>query len=194
MTASEAAKAPTAMIEDPEIAEICIYIQQVNRLIDSGFARNGEAFWGRVLFAQFNLLPVMHSLLSMARHDGSDSIKNKRKEYLRIAAILYVRQLWAKFGMDNTGISLYTDKVAAGIISLDLVSTWDTDEAFRYWVLLVGATCSSVPFDMRLKFGILLTSHMTSIELPSHLTSSLWCDSALGSLKSTLEQIRSSIG
>lgn len=92
--------------------------------------------------------------------------------------------------MDNTGVSLYTDKLAAGITSLDLVSTWDADEAFRYWILLVRAACSSVPADVQLKFGVLLTSYMTSIELPSRLTSSLWCDSALGSLRSTLEQIK----
>lgn len=191
---SETAKASTAMIDDPEISRICSYMQQVNCLIDSGFAKNGEAFWERVLFAQFNLLPLMHSLLSMPRSDSRDSIKTKRQEYLRIAAILYVRQLWTKFGMDNTGMSLYTDKLAAGITSLDLVSTWDTDEAFRYWVLLVGAACSAVPVDMRQKFGILLTSHMASIELPSCLTSSLWSDSALGSLRSTLEQIKLRVG
>lgn len=196
----ETAKASTEMMmADPDMAKICSYLQQVNCLIDSGFTTHGGAFWQSVLFAQFNLLPLMHSLLSMTRydsdasHDSNDSIKSKRKEYLRIAAILYVRQLWTKFGMDSSGTSLYTDKLAAGITSLDLVTTWDKDDTFRYWILLVGATCSSVPIDMRLKYGILLTAQMASVELPSRLTSSLWCDSALGSLRSTLEQIKLSV-
>lgn len=66
-TVPETAKTSTMMIDDPEIIEICSYLQQVNCLIDNGFATNGEAFWQRVLIAQFNLLPLMHSLLSMTR-------------------------------------------------------------------------------------------------------------------------------
>lgn len=185
-----------SLADDPAIASICIALQQVGHLIDRRIAVEGASFWRDVLFAYFNLSPIMYELLAFPRSNtsrGCGTQIQRRREYFRIAAILYLRAIWAQFGMEPTGTALYADKLAVGAETLDLQLPWASDDdSLRRWILLVGAGCSAVTDSTRCKFADLLVAHLAAADadLAPAPKSSLWCEAALGNLGQTIRAAR----
>lgn len=176
------------------VARICESLRQVNAIINRHVAAEQDGFWRNALFPQFHLAPILHDLLSMPRSSESGDITVRRKECFRLAAILYIVELQARFGVDRTGAATYVDKLELALRCGDMTYSWGVDNPFLCWILVVTATSACIPDAMRRELTNLLSSHVSAPglhgigELAAMFPLSLWCDSALGSFSSILQR------
>lgn len=146
---------------DPAVTHIFESIQQVNSLINSEAQALGDAFWQTVLFPGFQLAPILYDLLSLPRvTHGMANKSSMRRECFRLAGILYVSEIRAKFGMDNTGATSFAQKLLSSLKSPDMLSSWESDTFFLIWSLTIGSVSLCVPEALRLEFMDLLSERL----------------------------------
>lgn len=148
------------LAEDPAVAHIFDAIQQVAGIIHAEAEAQGDAFWRTVLFPGFHFAPILHDLLSLPRDTGGiGSQFSKRRECFRLAGILYVSELRVKFGMDNTGATSFAYKLLRLLKSRGMFVSWETDNFFLLWALVIGSVSLCVPETLRFEFMELLSEY-----------------------------------
>ncbi|KAL7917854.1 hypothetical protein ACQKWADRAFT_305755 [Trichoderma austrokoningii] len=161
MPTAEYLDSNTLLSQDPAVTHIFETIQQVNSLINSEAQALGEAFWQTVLFPGFQLAPILYDLLSLPRvTHGMANKFSMRRECFRLAGILYVSEVRAKFGMDNTGATSFAQKLLSNLKSPDMLGSWDSDNFFLIWSLTIGSVSLCVPEALRLEFMDLLSERL----------------------------------
>lgn len=147
--------------QDPAVAHIFEAIQQVNSLINTEAHVQGDVFWQTVLFPGFHLAPILYDLLSLPRvtHGMADKF-SMRRECFRLAGILYISEVRAKFGMDNTGAISFAQKLLYTLKSPDMLSSWESDNFFLIWSLMIGSVSLCVPEALRLEFMDMLSERL----------------------------------
>ena len=176
------------------VTRICESLRQANAIINRHVAAEQDGFWRNALFPQFHLAPILHDLLSMPRSSDSGDITVRRKECFRLAAIIYIAGLQARFGVDRFGAATYVDKLELALRCGDLTYSWGVDNPFLRWILVVTATSACIADAMRRELINLLSSHVSTLglhgtgELAAMFPRSLWCESALGSFSSILRR------
>ncbi|KAH8128136.1 hypothetical protein LI328DRAFT_164264 [Trichoderma asperelloides] len=148
--------------QDPAVKHIFEAIQQVNSLINAEAYTLGDVFWQSVLFPGFQLAPILYDLLSLPRvTHGMASKFSIRRECFRLAGILYVSEVRAKFGMDNTGATSFAQKLLRSLKSPEMLSSWESDNFFLIWSLTIGSVSLCVPEALRLEFMDMLSERLT---------------------------------
>lgn len=150
----------STLSHDSAVAHIFGAIQRVNALINSEADALGDAFWRTVLFPGFHLAPILYDLLSLPR--GTLDVASqflKRRECFRLAGILYISEVRAKFGMDNTGATSYAYKLLRALKSRDMLVSWGCDNLFLLWSLTIGSVSLCVPEALRLEFMEMLSEY-----------------------------------
>ncbi|UKZ81556.1 hypothetical protein TrVFT333_009328 [Trichoderma virens FT-333] len=156
------------LTQDPAVIHIFDAIQQVNSIINSEANLLGEAFWRTVLFPGFHLAPILHDLLSLPRDAGSLATQfSKRRECFRLAGILYISEVRAKFGMDNTGATSYAYKLLLALKNRDVLVSWGFDNRFLLWSLTIGSVSLCVPEALRLEFMEILSEYPSIVGIAS---------------------------
>lgn len=147
--------------QDPAVTHIFEAIQQVNSLINAEARALGDAFWQTVLFPGFQLAPILYDLLSLPRvtHDTASTF-SMRRECFRLAGILYISEVRAKFGMDNTGATSFAQKLLNCFKRSDMLSSWESDNLFLIWSLTIGSVSLCVPEALRLEFMDILSERL----------------------------------
>ncbi|KAK1238827.1 hypothetical protein MKX08_005888 [Trichoderma sp. CBMAI-0020] len=147
--------------QDPAVAHIFEALQQVNSVINAEARAQGDVFWQTVLFPGFHLAPILYDLLSLPRvtHGMADKF-SMRRECFRLAGILYISEVRAKFGMDNTGATAFAQKLLHTLKSPDMLSSWESDNFFLIWSLMIGSVSLCVPEALRLEFMDMLSERL----------------------------------
>lgn len=154
----------STLVEDPAVAHIFDAIQQVTNIINSEAEALGHAFWRTVLFPGFHFAPILHDLLSLPRNtNGIASRFSKRRECFRLAGILYISELRGKFGMDNTGATSFAYKLLLLLKSREMFVSWESDNFFLLWALIIGSASLCIPEPLRLEFMELLSEYSSVI-------------------------------
>lgn len=149
------------LMQDPAVAHIFDAIQQVNTIINIQAVHLGDAFWRTVLFPGFHFAPILYDLLSLPRDIyGVASQFAKRRECFRLAGILYISEVRAKFGMDNTGAISYAYKLLRALKNRDMMVSWGADNMFLLWSLIIGSVSLCVPEALRLEFMDMLPEYL----------------------------------
>ncbi|PON24486.1 hypothetical protein TGAM01_v206818 [Trichoderma gamsii] len=161
MPTAEHLDSNSLLSQDPVVAHIFEALQQVNSLINTEAHAKGDVFWQTVLFPGFHLAPILYDLLSLPRvtHDMANKF-SMRRECFRLAGILYISEVRAKFGMDNTGAISFAQKLLYTLKSLDMLSSWESDNFFLIWSLTIGSVSLCVPEALRLEFMDMLAERL----------------------------------
>lgn len=182
--------------EDTEISRVCGNIKRLNIEIEKRFATARDELWSDVLFPQFHLAPILHDLLSMPRASVMDGAYASSKELFRLAAILYICNLWALFGMDTVGDARYLAKLKLFWTQQDLSRIWCFTRPLFLWSVLVFCTYQGTSADMRQQWIRLLQEHAPDDwqggQTLGVIPRGLWCQSALGSPDPILQRRESS--
>ncbi|KAL6872179.1 hypothetical protein J3F83DRAFT_638975 [Trichoderma novae-zelandiae] len=164
MPSPNALNSNCTLVEDPAVAHIFDTIQQVTKIINSEAEAQGHAFWRTVLFPGFHFAPILHNLLSLPRDtNGIASRFSKRRECFRLAGILYISEIRGKFGMDNTGATSFAYKLLRLLKSREMFVSWEIDNPFLLWALIVGSASLCIPETLRLEFMELLSQYPSII-------------------------------
>ncbi|KAL7934760.1 hypothetical protein V8C35DRAFT_301779 [Trichoderma chlorosporum] len=154
--------------QDLAVVHIFDAIQRVNTIIDSEANALGDTFWRTVLFPGFHFAPILYDLLSLPRDtDGSTTQFSKRRECFRLAGILYISEIRAKFGMDNTGATSYAYKLLSVLKTRDMLVSWESDNHFLLWTLVIGSVSLCVPEALRLEFMEILSEYPSIVGIAS---------------------------
>lgn len=178
--------------DDVVVLYICDLLRQVKDCITSELKERNV--WREATFAAFNLLPILHDILSMSRGTVQGDCNVRRRECFRLAVIIYITQLLGKFGLSMSPGKLYGFKLQTMLNGPEMLPTWGTSNIFLIWILTVGASCSCVPGESRDHFTDLLSSvlHRAGItrfqDLVNLIYDFIWCDEALGSSFRCLEE------
>ncbi|KAK4073217.1 transcriptional regulator family: Fungal Specific TF [Trichoderma aggressivum f. europaeum] len=160
MPAAKPSDSNSTLSQDPAVVHIFDAIQQVNSILTSEANTRGDAFWRTVLFPGFHFAPILYDLLSLPREADSVATQfSKRRECFRLAGILYISEVRAKFGMDNTGATSYAYKLLLALKSRDVLVSWGSDNHFLLWSLVIGSVSLCVPETLRLEFMDLLSEY-----------------------------------
>ncbi|KAL6787438.1 hypothetical protein V8C43DRAFT_276626 [Trichoderma afarasin] len=160
MPAAKPSDSNSTLSQDPAVVHIFDAIQQVNSILTTEANARGDAFWRTVLFPGFHFAPILYDLLSLPRDtDGVSTQFSKRRECFRLAGILYISEVRAKFGMDNTGATSYAYKLLQALKSRDMLVSWGSDNHFLLWSLVIGSVSLCVPETLRLEFMELLSEY-----------------------------------
>jgi hypothetical protein len=161
MPTAESLNNNSTLNQDPAVTHIFEAIQQVNTVVNREAEARGDAFWRTVLFPGFHLAPILYDLLSLPRDaNGTASKFSKRRECFRLAGILYVSEVRAKFGMDNTGATSYAYKLLRALKSPEMLVSWESDSFFLIWSLTIGSASLCVPEALRLEFMEMLSERL----------------------------------
>lgn len=161
MPTAEHLDSNSLLSQDPAVAHIFEALQQVNSLINAEAHAQGDVFWQTVLFPGFHFAPILYDLLSLPRvtHDVADRF-SMRRECFRLAGILYISEVRAKFGMDNTGAISFAQKLLHTLKSPGMLSSWESDHFFLIWSLTIGSVSLCIPEALRLEFMDMLAERL----------------------------------
>jgi hypothetical protein len=135
--------------------------------------------WSDVLFPLFHIFPILHDCLSMARGSLHGGVEIREKECYRLAAILYLCNMRAKFDFESGAGMLYGSKLYLMIGGLER-------SKILIWILTVAACSPSLFKDLRAQFVTLLSEAVKSAgignfrEFSALISGLIWCDAALG--------------
>lgn len=133
---------------------ICQRLRQLNEVI--GEESSTRDFWLDPVFPVFQIHPVLYECLCFPRASIYDDVQLRRRECFRLAAILYICNLRAKFDPEPGQGMLYGTKLQAMLSSLETFSLWPRSNTVLLWTLTV-ASCSATLFDdLREQFVALL--------------------------------------
>ena len=139
--------------EDPESVEnshtvkyFCACLKQLNKIIKEEEESSNREIWSDPLFRVYHLSPLLHVFLSVPRATQHDSIHLRRRECFRLASILYLCNIWAKFDFDPGMGMLYGTKLRLMLSSQDMLPIWTESKVLLLWILCVAA-CSATLFD-----------------------------------------------
>lgn len=163
------------------------HLHQVSFIIDAEVAKKGDKFWQTVLFPGFNLMTILHDLLSMPRFVETDTDSQQcRMECFRLAGILYITELRAKFHLDAAGVEQYAIKLLINLRRLGMATLRCPSTDCLLWGVMIGSVSSCLSQETRAEFQDLLMAHFDSEE-SSHDEKSWdttfgfpWCEAALG--------------
>ena len=184
----------TNICEDAAVARICNYLQQVNEAIDLRYSIEEDSLWQDVLFPHYNMAPIMHELLSMPAVKGLSETLVRRRELFRLAAILHVAELKARFRIDRTGAEVYAAKIQTLLADPFIEYSWDLDNPLLYWILIAVSSSERIPEPVRRQCGEWLRLHAALLGsdvagIFGELPLSLWCESAFGPLNLHVEAL-----
>jgi hypothetical protein len=170
---------------------VCGRLRQLNEIIAAELL--AQDLWRDDLFAVFHLTPTFHELFSMVHGSVHDSYQIRQKECFRLAAILYVTNLRAKFDFEPGAGMLYGTKLQAMLDTQDIMPSWDGSSYLLIWILTV-ASCSECLFDdlrhyfvLRLSESVLSAGISTFQDLVTLVKGVTWSDGAFGLALRALE-------
>jgi hypothetical protein len=188
---------------DPDLAldsassRVCDSLRQLGDAIQCESLLRGDVFWSDVLFCPFHISPILHDCLSIPRLPGGEesSMPSQRREFFRLAAILYMTQIRKRFAVDDTAAIVYATKMH---MLLDTVVggeawSWGQSNSFLIWSLVVASTCNCVHEALRIKFldslvVVIKAADISSFsELSGLVSGMMWCEAALGCTLAGLE-------
>ncbi|EHK50807.1 hypothetical protein TRIATDRAFT_54642, partial [Trichoderma atroviride IMI 206040] len=173
---------------------LCHQLRHLNDIIAAEtLTRN---LWIDPLFPVYHISPVLHHFLCLPRSSIYEEIHARQRECFRLAGILYLGNLRARFDFEPGAGMLYGTKLLLILGSEGMLPKWETSNKFLIWILTVAA-CSPILFDdLRIQFAALLsgsaqsTGLTTSQDYLAAIKGFIWCDSAFGAtLKSLSSQI-----
>lgn len=188
----DAAENLSVLPDDFKVLHICESIKHANTLVTRHLVTENRNFWKDVLFPQFHLAPIMHDLLSMPRITEQDDAAEMCRELFRLAAVLYLRRLWAPFGMDKSGEAQYLTKLQRIWTEIDFATVWAFDPSILQWISAVVALHSAMldgeqgdvePLQQNQSQH---RSELGNLHLTGTMASQLWCESVLGPLECIL--------
>ena len=164
---------------------MCEMLQQLNRIIAVELL-SGRDLWRDVMFSVFHLSPILNSLLSVPRASVHDDVLFRERECYRLACILYVANLRAKFDPEPGVGMLYGSKLKLIIDQQDMVPLWNrSSNSYLLWTLTVAACASSCLFDdlrnhfvARLSESLQVAGIVSFDGLVSTLDGITWCEEA----------------
>lgn len=160
------------------VAYICQQLKRLNEIITA--EASVRDLWRDVLFPLFHISPILHDCLSIARGSLHDDIETRHQECFRLAAILYLCNLRAKFDFEPGAGMLYGSKLYIMAESIPERSN------VLLWALAVGACSVTLFDDLRSQFVTLLSGAVrsagiaTSREFLSIIEEFIWCGVAFG--------------
>ncbi|RFU25199.1 hypothetical protein B7463_g11137, partial [Scytalidium lignicola] len=107
--------------------------------------------WHDALFPIYNLLPILYNLLSARRFSIYDEIHHRQEECFRLAAILYINNIRAKFGFEPGGGMLYGSKLQMMLGTDGFMSSWQPPHVL-IWILTVAASSPTLFAELRSYF------------------------------------------
>lgn len=170
-------------------------LRQLNEVIAAELSTRGD-LWRDVMFSVFHLSPILHSLLAMSRASVHDHLLIRQRECFRLACIIYVANLRAKFDPEPGVAMLYGSKLKLMIDQQDMKDSWHGSSIpYLLWILTVSACSSSCLFDdLRIYFVARLSESLQAARIVSFdglvtmLNGLLWCEEAFRMELGVLEQ------
>lgn len=165
------------------MSRICNGLRQVHEIITAELLTRD--LWGDVLFPVFHLSPILYDLLSMPRGTIHENMYVRRRECFRLAAVLYVTELRAKFGVDASPAILYASKLRNMLQAGDMLRPWGPSNVFLLWSLTVAASSTCVLEGLRRGFVHMLSTAAQAAgitrfpELVTLFATFLWCDETM---------------
>jgi hypothetical protein len=184
---------------DPALSRLCDSLRQLSDIIECESLLRGDVFWSDVLFCPFHVSPILHDCLSISRAPGGGEESEKfsqRREFFRLAAILYMTEIRKRFAIDDTAAIVYSTKMhmLLDTIVRGQACSWGEANGFLIWSLVVASSCSSVHEILRIRFldslvAVIKTAGIVSFSELSDLVSRLtWCGAALTHTLAHLEK------
>jgi len=123
-----------------KISRLCSEIKQVQDVMRVEISQRN--LWNDTMFRGLYIFPIMGDLLATrAEIDSDETVK---LEAFRLAAILYVNNLRAKFGVDTlTGDPLYADKLQELLSTSSFMR--ESPSTLLIWVLSVPVSSQYIP-------------------------------------------------
>ncbi|KIW30883.1 uncharacterized protein PV07_02575 [Cladophialophora immunda] len=174
------------------VRHICQQLRQLNQIMDDECTRRD--LWQDSPFAVFHVSPLLHDCLSIAHGTLRDEMQLRQRECFRLASILYLCEIRAKFDFEPGAGMLYGTKLRLMVGSEGLLARWErSNNVFLVWILTVAACSATLFDDLRSQFVSLLAEciHAAGIatfdEYSSLIYDFMWSRSALGEALSSLE-------
>lgn len=153
--------------------------------------------WQDALFPVYNLLPILHNFLSVPRFSVYDEVHHRQIECFRLAAILYINNIRAKFGFEPGGGMLYGSKLQMMLSTEGFMSSWQKSNVVLIWILTVAGSSLTLFAELRGYFmerlkDYLWFSEITNFEhYTNMLTEFAWSNQIFGGdLRILEDQIR----
>jgi hypothetical protein len=166
-----------------KISRFCGDLRRVQELMRT--ESDQRDLWNDTIFPGLHISPILGDLLAIRvdLHDEAD-IATKSLEAFRLAAILYICSLRAKFGIEVLSIApRYAAKMRALFLSSE-VFVREAEPTLLNWCLAVGCTSHCLP-DQRAWFSEVLGSVMVAKgvtnfpDLMATLTQVFWYEDLL---------------
>jgi hypothetical protein len=157
-----------------EISRFCWAIRQVQDIIRAEVQQ--QDIWQDTMFPGLHISPILGDLLAMRPADvDKEEHAGKILEAFRLAAILYVSALRARFGIDTlSGDPRYSWKLYS-LLSSSLLE--EAPPVLLTWILSVAFTSQCLP-EQRNRFAEVLQELLATMEITN-----------FGYLKGSIEQI-----
>ncbi|OAP64168.1 hypothetical protein AYL99_00140 [Fonsecaea erecta] len=172
------------------VQHICQRLRQLNQIVDDECTK--RELWHDSPFTLFHVSPLLHDCLSISRGTVRDGLQLRQRECFRLASILYLCGIRAKFDFEHGAGMLYGTKLQLMVGTPGMLPRWESSNVFLVWILTVAA-CSAILFDeLRTQFVSMLAEciHAAGIgsfdEYSSMIYDFMWCSGALGPALSSL--------
>ena len=178
------------------IASICSMIHNLQEKISEALIERDV--WQDPIFPGLHISPLLRALLSLQIQANESASKQRTTERFRLAAILYVSSLRARFGMDTAFQAPgYAEKLLTVPSSLEDDDDLPTSalQDLLLWCSAIAATSRCLSADLRIRFvpAVVARALATSMDDNDGLTQTLrrlvWSEHHLDVETSRLSQI-----
>ncbi|KIX94724.1 uncharacterized protein Z520_09414 [Fonsecaea multimorphosa CBS 102226] len=133
------------------VRHICQQLRRLNHIMDEECTRRD--LWHDSPFAVFHVSPILHDCLSIAHGTLRDEIQLRQRECFRLASILYLCEIRAKFDFEPGAGMLYGTKLQLMMGTEGLLPRWErSNNVFLLWILTVAACSATLFDDLRTQF------------------------------------------
>jgi hypothetical protein len=177
--------------ESPATNYVHQQLGRLNALVDQ--EASARDLWKDDLFAVYNISPLLHEALSFARGLVRDDLHLRQRECFRLASLLYLCNLRAKFDFEPGVGMLYGTKLLMILESPGMLPRWNRSNIFLLWSLTVAACSETLFDDIRTRFVILIAEIIGPAQMSSFqeyhdlICSFLWSKAAFETELSALE-------
>ncbi|EXJ66631.1 uncharacterized protein A1O5_10302 [Cladophialophora psammophila CBS 110553] len=174
------------------VQHVCRQLRHLSRIMDDECKRRD--LWQDSPFAVFHVSPLLHDCLSIAHGTRRDEIQLRQRECFRLASILYLCEIRAKFDFEPGAGMLYGTKLQLMAGTEGLLPRWESSNVVLLWILTVAACSATLFDDLRLQFISLLSEGIRAAGIASFdefsgiIHGFMWSSSALGPALCALER------
>ena len=170
--------------ESGSVQHIYQQLRRLNEIIAE--ESTTRSLWQDVRFAVFHVTPILHDCLSVARASPGDDIALCQRECFRLASILYLIEVRAKFDFEAGAGMLYGSKLQAMLGRPGLLTAWDRSNHFLLWILTVASCAATLFHDSRAQFVRWLSDSLRATDISSFdkfstlVNGFVWSETAFG--------------